>query len=50
MEILKNVALVLVTVLFVFSALVIRNDEGNEHVWATVLLCLSMATLIVVQW
>lgn len=50
MEILKNVVLVLVLIAFVFASLVIRNDEANEHTWATVLVCLSMAALMVVQW
>lgn len=50
MEILK-IALLLITLgTFVFTALVVREDSGNDQKWATVLLCLSMAALVTVKW
>ena len=45
MNILKIVVLILTLVVFVISALIVRQDKNNENPWATILLCLSMATL-----
>lgn len=50
MEILKNIILVVTIAAFTFSALVVREDRKNEHVWATFVLCGSMAILTCVQW
>lgn len=52
MEILKYAILFVTIFAFVLSSLVIREDlkEGRNTVWATFLLCLSMALLCTVDW
>lgn len=45
MNILKMVVLIISLAVFVFSALIVREDKNNDNPWATVLLCLSMAAL-----
>jgi hypothetical protein len=50
MEILKKAALIFTLVVFVVCSLVVREDMENERPWATILLSLSMAALMTVQW
>lgn len=50
MEILKIAVLLVTLGTFVFTALVMREDSANDHKWATILFCLSMAALVTVKW
>ena len=50
MLILKILFLLFALAVFVVSALIVRNDPKNENPWATILLVLSMAALIVFEW
>lgn len=47
MNILKIAVQMIALFVFVISALIVREDAMNDNKWATVALCLSMATLFI---
>lgn len=50
MDVLNFFFLILAFVVFTVSALLIRNDPGNQNPVATIAFCVSMAILMCVQW
>ena len=50
MMILKIAVLLITLCVFIVSALVVRNDPKNENPFMTVLLCLSLAALVTIDW